>query len=438
MKRTIILTALIVFLSAVGLGAQETVSASAAGRKHVLENGLTVILDRDESSAATVLQVLIRGGRLAESAGKQGLAYLTTRLALEIPVESEAQDLVGYASMFDVSSAGDYSLIRIRCLTSRLEKTLDILSGVLRKPLFSGLRIDRIREHMIHLGQRERDDPVRLGHWMALEAFFGAAGYGAFPFGREDTLKALKAKDISNFYKSHFTSDRMIVSASSNLKEEDLLAVLKKNFSGFGRGEAQPQTTASPVVPEKRELTFEKDAKQAFISRAYALPAVSPRSYVLAYLLEYILGPSPGSRLWPIRAEELLAYNINARTAVMKDGGMLEAYLETDRAKTETARLALRAILDRLYEEGLSEAEFLRMRTGARAEFMRLNETKNVRSRNLAEFEGLGLGHEFLLGFFPVLEALTCRDLNEFIKTILKPDSAVEVIIGPAGIAAGR
>ena len=53
--------------------------------KKNMSNGLTLIYQNDASSATTVLQILIRGGKGAEPESQDGLAYLTTRLALEIP-----------------------------------------------------------------------------------------------------------------------------------------------------------------------------------------------------------------------------------------------------------------------------------------------------------------------------------------------------------------
>jgi len=191
-------------------------------------------------------------------------------------------------------------------------------------------------------------------------------------------------------------------------------------------------------VPESRALAFEKDAKQTFISRSYALPAISPRGYVLGFILRYVLGPHPGSRLWPIRSDEMLAYIINSRFEAMKDGGMLEAYLETDRAKTDSSRQALKAVLTRLYEEGVEDVEFSRIRAGCRAEFLRLYETKSSRSECLAEFEILGLGYGFFTEFLTVLDSLALQDFNDFIKAVLNPESSVEVVIGPAAEASGR
>ncbi|MCK4942370.1 MAG: hypothetical protein KAS65_02280, partial [Candidatus Aminicenantes bacterium] len=61
------------------------VPVSAASKKLQLENGIGLIVDQDPSSRTTVIQILIKGGKQAEPALKNGLAYLTTRLSIELP-----------------------------------------------------------------------------------------------------------------------------------------------------------------------------------------------------------------------------------------------------------------------------------------------------------------------------------------------------------------
>src|SRR4030042_3206253 len=89
-------------------------------QKKVLDNGLTVILEKDESSATTVLQVLIKGGTRAEPLAKRGLAFLTTRLSIEIPDSGKAQELIGLATRFSITAQGDNSLINMECISANL------------------------------------------------------------------------------------------------------------------------------------------------------------------------------------------------------------------------------------------------------------------------------------------------------------------------------
>ena len=54
-------------------------------QKRVLSNGLSVVYHKDDSSATTVLHIVAKAGKTAQPEEKEGLAYLTTRLLLEIP-----------------------------------------------------------------------------------------------------------------------------------------------------------------------------------------------------------------------------------------------------------------------------------------------------------------------------------------------------------------
>jgi predicted Zn-dependent peptidase len=148
-------------------------------------------------------------------------------------------------------------------------------------------------------------------------------------------------------------------------------------------------------------------------------------------MVENLLGKGVGSRLWDLRYIEKLAYNVNAQTTMMKDGGILEAYLETDKEKKEVALEALKKVLSSLFEKGITEEELEVTKINAKASFLRENETKEIRAANLVSFEALGLGYEFLSGFFLEIDAISLDEINTYIKDILNPEKGVEVVIGP-------
>jgi zinc protease len=96
-------------------------------QRFVLENGLTVILQDDDAAANSVVQLFIRGGSRDDPPEGSGLAYLTMRLALEIPDQTKLQQLTNFGSSFSLQVNKDYSLISIRTLSQHLEPTLGII-----------------------------------------------------------------------------------------------------------------------------------------------------------------------------------------------------------------------------------------------------------------------------------------------------------------------
>ncbi len=398
--------------------------------KTTLENGLTIILEKDESSATTVLQIVIRGGKRGEPPRKRGLSFLTTRLTVEIPDSGKAQELVSLATRFSVTALGDHSLVNIECLSENLEPSLKVLSKIILDPLFSGIRIDSVKRYMEHQGRVEEDDSVRLGHLASLGALFAGTPYEGSIYGDGESLKAIKNKDVSDFYKSHFVGSNMILSLSSDLPANTLLDLVKKYFGDIPKGKPISLDPTSAPGPEESMVHIERDTKQTYVCLAYRLPEVSPRNYALTYLLENILGKGPGSRLWPLRSEKKLAYNVNCRAAPMRFGGMIEVYLETDNPKMATAKAALQEVVLELHQKGISEEELAFAKTSSVAGFIRENETKTGRVATLAFFESVGLGFDYFAVFPSTVAALSLEEVNAYVRRILAPEGAVEVTIG--------
>ena len=66
-------------------------ASPAAIERSVLANGAVFLYANDPSSRVTSVEIFVRGGKAAVPAGKEGLASLTTRLALEITDSRKAR-----------------------------------------------------------------------------------------------------------------------------------------------------------------------------------------------------------------------------------------------------------------------------------------------------------------------------------------------------------
>lgn len=403
------------------------------------------IFHRDTSSGITVLRMFIDGGKKAEPPDRKGLAFLTTRLSVEIPETNDVIKLMTLGSSIATDVNGDHSIITVTCLSENLEETLEILIEVLKEPLFSSLRISYIKKAMEHQQKNEEDNTGLSMGREYFNVFFGSSGYGGSIFGTAaaagtpNSLKAIKKKDIVDFYNTFFNRSHMAIVVSSNLSREELEPIIKKYFQLLpaGRTTSAPApgggegTGAGELKSEKREYFFKKENTQALVSLGVLLPGMSPRHFVCASMLENLLGEGIGSKLWPLRAELNLAYNLKAKAIQMKDAGVLWVYLKTDNARKEKAFEELKKILTDLYQNGVSDEEFAATKIRTRAYFLRSNETKETRTFYLGLFEQIGPGFEFLEDFFSVIETVTPADFNVYIKEILNPERLVRIVIGP-------
>jgi predicted Zn-dependent peptidase len=419
-------------LLAAGFSAGEN-SPQSSIRRNILPNGLTVVTQSDTTSAITVVEILVKGGAAAEPAGRAGISHLTTRLAMDIPDADTARDFMTRALQSTMISRDDDAVIQLEFLTEFAEPILAASAKIFADPLITDIRIDRLTESMNHLRRIEADDALAEAGLAQREAFFGGSPHAGSTLGTEDSVRALKVKEIRSFYEHRFVAGNIIVVAVSDLDPEALLALIARHFGKLRAGRLddaeQPLSVKDPPYTPQ---TIEKEQTQSVVSCAFPLPPISRRNFARITLIENVLGRGAGSRLWSLRTEKKLAYSVSSPAEMFRRAGFLTAVLETKAEKTATAQDELAAALRDFRENGISAEEFAAGRAVCGADFLRTNETKSRRATTLGFFETNGLGAEFFDLFSVELASLTLEEINAEIKRLFDPARASWVIVGPA------
>ncbi|MFC2161486.1 M16 family metallopeptidase, partial [Acidobacteriota bacterium] len=359
-----------------------------------LSNGLNVIYQYNPASEVTVMQFLIKGGKMAEPQGKDGLASMMTRLSLEIPDRTSLQKIMTQATQINMNSSMDYSFLSIASLSEHFDGTINLLSKILLKPLFSSIRIDNVRKAMNRSREFQLEDPLQLAHDKALEFFYAGTAYSGSIYGKEETLKSIKKRDVDNFHEKHFTAKNTAIFVSSDLDVITIQKTLERHFSDIPEGATiEYPGPLQALLPEEKSVNIEKETQQNLILFAYPLKKLSEENYVLSNLLDSLIGKGVNSILWPLRVKEKLAYNVSSRLSLYKEAGLFEVYLETDSVKKEAALKSLQTALDNLIENGVSEKMHAANLAYFKGSFLRKIETKRNLTYSLLFYEALGLGY---------------------------------------------
>jgi len=400
--------------------------------KFRLTTGSNCLYQGDASSAVTVVQLFIPGGRNAVPEGRDGLAYLAARLAFGIPDFNLARDIMDQAVEMEIAVLEDCSVISLSCLSEKLEGSLRTVSQIIQNPVFTGVRIDGVKGVMTIFRKGEEDDAAETGHGAVLGALFSGRGYGSSQFGTEASLKALEKKDVTAYYGRYFVRDGILFSVCSDLDRETVGRLLEKYFTKFRQAGAEAQPSpAPPTLPANRDIVLDRGTKQTYVAKAFVLPAGSIEDWVKGYLLEVLLGKGQACRLWDIRSSRRLAYSVGAQTTWMRTCGLLEAWVETDNGKKAGAVAALDEVLGVLRDKGVTEDELAMSRTLAQAELLRTSETKKSRAQAMGRWEILGLRFDGLAALSERIGAVSADEMNAFIGRVLDPEKSISVAVGP-------
>jgi len=397
-----------------------------------LSSGLDLIFQKDTSSAITVLQILIMGGKSDEPSAKKGLAYLSLRFALEVSDNTKLQTLMDQATRLYLITHRDHSMLTLMTLSDHFEDALKVLSEIMWNPLISSLRIDLQKKMMNYLRKAEQDDITQAANLAQMENLFGCHPYSKSIYGTQQSLKSITKKDIENLYKNLFSKERLSLVVSSDLDQEKVVEVINKYFNNVPYYNEKNIPSPPLPSPSSDAIHFiKKDKKQSLVSLAFSLDEVSPRTLILGSLLEHALGKGIGSRLWPLRAKDKLAYSVGARLTHMKDGGMLELFLLTDNQKQDSALRSLKRIVMDLQKNGMTEQELETTKTYVKSSFLIKNESKDIRTRTIAFFLAQGADMGFINGYFQEIDKTTLDEINSFIQRTILPDKGISLIIGP-------
>ena len=400
-------------------------------QKFTLENGITLIYQKDSTSRITVVQIFIKGGTLAEPKGKSGLSFLTTRLTMDFGSLNDIQKMATMGSKISVKGGFDYTTIKIECLSENFERTIRIISKTFTKPLFSGIRIESIKKFMEAKIKREEEEPWLLIEKIHNKLRFGENNYGNPVYGTEESLKSISKKDIKNFYKTYFQGENIVVAVVSDLDSSLIYKVIKKHFSKIPSEKInlKKKISVSAFLRGQSKFIY-KERKQSLIMIAYPLSEINEKDFAISYLLNVLMGKGAYSRLWRLRQQEKLAYSIRSRTDLMLYAGTFRAYIEVDCENQEKGLELLKNEFKNLIENGISEEELETAKINSVASFLRENESKSKKAFTFGYFEILGLGYEYPNKFFDLIENINLNEINDYIKKWLKPSYQIQIIIG--------
>ncbi len=397
----------------------------------IVENGAKVLFEKDASSSLTVIQFFFKGGKLAEPQNKEGLSYITTRLVLEIPDRQKAQDFMLQATKFRMHSENDYSVVVVSCLSEKLEESLSLISKIMLNPIFSTIRIKNIKENMLNRKKIEQDINRNIAFQNIMNTLFQNTKYQGSVYGSEESLKKINRKDIVDFYEKYFTAGNTVISVSSDLDQKAIINHLNQYFSQLRKGSGFVQTEFALSPIETKSVHITRETKQTLISFGYRLPQIDQKNFVLSMMFENLLGNGIDSKLWPLRKEKMLAYNVSADVSHFKYGGMLEVLLETENSKKDKALEALNVVLEKLYTEGIQLEDLDTAKVFTKSSFLRSNETKRARTATRAFLAVMNLEFDSFENIFTEIDSIKLEEMNSYIQKILDKKNRMIVTIGP-------
>ncbi|MEJ8839432.1 M16 family metallopeptidase [Ramlibacter sp. AN1133] len=389
-------------------------------------------------------------GDRRDPADKAGLAGVTADMTSKgiaarngEPALDENQLGEAWADL-GASFGGGASLDRmsysLRSLTypDLLDKAVKLAARELGEPSFPDAIWQRERQRMVASIRESNTKPGTV----AARAF-GAAVYGAHPYGydtTEESLNRITVQDMRNFYSAILPcrAKVSVVGAVTRAQADQIAATLLSRLPA-GRCEPLPPVAEVPALTAAAERNIPFSSAQAHVLIGQPGYKRSDPDFFPLLLGNYILGGGGFvSRLSEeVRQKRGLSYSVYSYFAPGLHAGAFTLGLQTRPDQAAQAVQVSRDVLRRFVAEGPTEAELKAAKDFMIGGFALRIDSNRKLVENLANIAWYDLPLDYLDTWTKQVEKVTAADIKAAFARKVQPDRMVTVVVG-ADVASAR
>lgn len=362
-----------------------------------LPNGLTILLMEKRDVPLIAFHGRIRGGAIADPAGKEGtsdiVAELLTKGAGNRNAQQFAEAIDSVGGALGTSAGREALTMSGEFMAKDRALMLELISDMVRKPLLPKDEFAKVQKRAIESIAAAKDsDPRGL-----VPLYFNAFLFASHPYGRaasESSLPKITHDDVTSYVRDHFGADRAIFAFVGDFDSKSFANDVRKAFSGWKKAAvAAPKLAAFPPATGRRVLLVDKpDATQTYFYIGNVGIARNDPDRVVVDLANTAFGGRFTSMLnTELRVKSGLTYGAGSRVVRESVPGTVAISSFT---KTETTEKAIDMALDilgRLRQQGLDDDTLQSVKTYVVGQFPPTLETSVALAAKLTELAFFGL-----------------------------------------------
>ncbi|WP_407667462.1 M16 family metallopeptidase [Myxococcus dinghuensis] len=406
-----------------------------------LKNGAKLILVERREVPLISFSAWLRGGALADPAGKEGLSALTGELlqkgagARDARQFAEAVDGVG--GSLQVHSGLEALTVAGQFMSKDSALMVELLSDMLLRPRFTQEELEKTRARMTSEITAAKDGDPRALVNTYFDAFhFAGHPYGTAVDGTEASLPGLGREDVLGYAKNQLGADRLILSVVGDFDAKALAAKLQTALGGMARAASPaPQVATTAVSKGRRVLLVDKpDATQTYFLIGNTAIARNDPDRVAANLAGTVLGGRFTSLLnTELRVKSGLTYGARSYFSPESKPGAFVISSFTQTEKTDKAIDMALDVYARYRQAGLDDATLESAKAYVLGQFPPRLETGQQVADKLSELAFYGLDSSDVDGFAAAVDGTTRQAIGTVIQRVLPPSEDLTfVLIGKA------
>ncbi|MHB9019950.1 MAG: M16 family metallopeptidase [Minisyncoccota bacterium] len=406
-------------------------------KKHILKNGLRIVLVPMKNSMATTFLVLVEAGSKYENKEINGISHFLEHMCFKgtkkrpsaLIISSEMESLGAVYNAFTGQEVTGYYA---KVSPDKIDNALDIISDMYMNPLLEEKEIQKEKGVIIEEINMYEDLPMRKVHENFMRLVYGDQPAGWAIAGKKEVVLAVNREKMVDYRKKLYVPEATTIVVAGAFPEKTMLKKLDKIFGDLSK---LNKTGKEKVVELQSKPKIDLETKQSdqthLVMGFRAFDMFDKRKYALNVLCD-ILGGGMSSRLFQKVREELgAAYYINCGSQLFTDHGIMAISAGVDNKKINIVIKAILEELNKIKNTSVSAIELDKSKNHICGSMMIGLET----SDSLAEFYGeQELFKEKIFDpeqIVKKIKAVKAEDIRSLAKEIIQNNKLNLAIIGP-------
>jgi len=407
-------------------------------KKEILKNQIRLITIPKKGTKTVTVLVVVGTGSKYEIKKISGISHFLehmmfkgTKKRKDTHAISSELDSVG--AEYNAFTGNEYTGYYVKADSTHIDLALDMVSDMLINSKLDKKEMQKEKGVVIEEINMYKDNPMRQ-----IDANLESLMYGDQPAGWEiagtkETVSAFTREEVSNYFKTHYTTKNTIVCIAGNFEVKTIKSRVEKYFNKLRNGENQKK---QKVVENQKKpavfIEYKKTDQTHFILSFRSFINISDKKRYAMSLLANIIGGNMSSRMFiNIREKQGLAYYISAGNEATTDTGYFYVRAGVDNKRALSAVKGVLSELKKIKQKGVTKKELKKAK-----DYMKGKLVMNLEaSDDLAFFFG---NQEVLKGSLLTLdeiiksiEKVKISELNSLAKEILLNKNMNLAVIGP-------
>ena len=404
-------------------------------QKTKLPGGLKIVTEKIDTVKSISVGIWVKTGSRNEPDDKAGITHFLEHMLFKGTEKRSsfdiAQSMESVGGYLNALTSTEYTCYYARCLDTKLETALDVLSDMVRNSQFPQEELQKEIKVVLEEMKMYRDSPDDV----VFEEFSGQV-FRDHPIGRpvlgyEETVAAFTREHLFEYMNARYQPDNLLVAVAGNVDHDEVIELAEKMLNI--NGETKTVNEEQPLKPyqvTQHEVAKPIEQTHMILGRR-ALNFDHPDKYLLL-LANTILGGGMSSRLHQnIREKYGYCYSIGPFNQSYVDTGLFGVYIGTDKEYVPHVRELITEEFKRMQNERVGKTELNEAKAQLKGKLMLSQENTSNRMTRLAKSELYFNRFVTLDELVENIDAVTREELLRFSKDFFNPEMFSETLLLP-------